>query len=235
MGADGDPEAAMAEKGNEQQLGDFIKGRLLFLEDYCRQKGLDHPATLEAVKKEALKLAGSPERAQFLQERFLSGVVLSSSMIPYWVDRVFLQAMTTVLKGAGAPLSTHSSRVPTLTFEAGRFNAHRQAETVFKLLFSGKRPEEWLKGAFVAINKRCYGDEFASKFQVEEAGPGRVRITIDNSGMEKTHPMDCSTEIGYLFGALEKLGARDPVVTHDQCGAVPGAIDKRCVFDVTWK
>jgi hypothetical protein len=225
----------MADQTEEVQLGDFIKGRLMFVESYCKKNGLDLEKTMETIRQQARKLAGTDERADFIENKFLKGPVLSSSYLPSWVDHVFLQAMTVALKGPGAPLSTTSSRMPCLTFEAGRFNAHRQAETVFKLLFSGKKPEDWLKGAFITINRKCYGDDFANKFRVEEVGPKRYRLTMDSSGMEKADPMDCSTEIGYLFGALEKLGALDPVVTHDQCSAAPGAITKLCTFDVTWK
>jgi hypothetical protein len=225
----------MTDSAEERQLGDFIKGRLLFVEDYCKKNGLDLGQAMEGIKREAMARAGSPERAEFLEKRFLSGPVLSSSYLPFWVDRVFLQAMTVALKGPSAPLSTTSSRVPCLTFEAGRFNAHRQAESVFKLLFSGKKPEEWLKGAFVTINRKCYGDAFADKFKVEEVAPGHCRVTMDNAGMEKTDPMDCATEIGYLYGALETLGASNIVVTHDRCSASPLTPGTLCVFDVTWK
>lgn len=219
----------------ELQLGDFIKGRLLFVEDYCKKNGMSSEQAMEDIKREALPLAGSEERAAFIRDRFLSGPVLSSSYLPTWVDGVFLQAMTHALKGPSAPLFTKSSRQPCLTFEAGRFNAHRQAETVFRVLFSGKRPEGWLKGSFVTINRKCYGDPFANKFTVAEVEPKHYRITMDNTGMEKTSPMDCSTELGYLYGALENLGAADILVTHDHCAAIPGAKDKLCIFEVTWK
>ena len=37
------------------------------------------------------------------------------------------------------------------------------------------------------------------------------------------------------YGAMEKLGAADPLVTHDRCGAEPGAGSRPCVFEVSWK
>ena len=224
----------MASQESEVQLGDFIKGRLLFVEDYCRKNGLDHGQVMERIRKEAVRLAGSPERAEIMEKKFLSGPVLSSSYLPYWVDQVFLEAMTVAIKGPGAPLSTRSSRTPCLTFEAGRFNAHRQADGIFKLLFERRTPEDWLKASFVTINRKCYGDAFANKFRVEEIAPRHYRIGMDNTGMEKAHPMDCATEMGYLFGALEKLGARDPVVTHERCNAGPGSTSKICTFEASW-
>ncbi len=224
----------MVSNENEVQLGDFIKGRLLFVEEYCKKNGLDHAKVMEKIRAEAVRLAGTPERAEIMEKKFLSGPVLSSSYLPYWVDRVFLEAMTIAIKGPGAPLFTRSSKTPCLTFEAGRFNAHRQAEGIFRLLFDRRTPEDWLKVSFVTINRKCYGDAFADKFLVEEAGPKRFKISMDNTGMEKASPMDCSTEMGYLFGALEKLGARDPVVTHDRCTAGPGALSKVCLFEVSW-
>ena len=219
----------------DQQLGDFIKGRLLFVEATCKENGLDAAKVLETVKAEALRLAGSPERVSFLEERVFGGVVLSSAHLPGWVDGVCLEAITIALKGVGSPLYTTSSKRPCVTFEAGRFNAHRQADTVFKVYFSGKKPEDWLKHTFVNIYRQCYGDEVASRYSVEEMGPGHVHVTVDNRGLGKASRMDCSTGVGYLYGALEKLGAKDIVVNHDQCGAAGTAKDIPCLFDVTWK
>lgn len=225
----------MVSDEGEVQLGDFIKGRLLFVEDYCRQNRLDHGQVMDRIKSEAARLAGSPERAELMEKKFLSGPVLSTSYLPYWVDQVFLEAMTIAIKGPGAPVSTRSSRTPCLTFEAGRFNARRQADGIFKILFDRRTPEDWLKVSFVKLNRKCYGDAFADKFRVEEISPKRYRISMDNTGMEKADPMDCTTEMGYIYGALEILGAKDIVVNHDQCGADGKGKDAPCLFDVTWK
>ncbi len=224
----------MSEAGNDRQLGDFIKGRLLFIEAYCQEQGLDKEKALAAAQDAALRLAGTPEREQFLKDKVFSGVVLASAYFPEWVDGVFLEAMTVALKGPGAPLYTTSSRRPCITSEAGRFNAHRQAETVFKAFFQGKKPQDWLKYTFLSIYRQCYGVEAASKFSVEEAGPGHFKVTVDNRGLGKASRMDCSTGVGYLYGALEQLGALNIVVTHDQCGADEAFAGKLCVFDVTW-
>lgn len=221
--------------GEDTQLGDFIKGRHHFLQTYCKEHGLDYDATWEKVKTECLRLAARPDRQAFLEERVFSGVMLASTMFPDWLDKVLLEALTIVLKGPGAPMTTTSSRHPCIAFEAGRSNAHRQADTVFKLYFSGKQPEEWLKVQFPTINRKCYGDEFVKRMSVEEAGPKHFRVVIDNRGVGKASQTDCATGIGYLYGALERLGAHDPVVTHDRCGSAPGSLDKTCVFDVTWK
>ena len=219
----------------DQQLGDFVKGRLLFVEAYCKDHGQDVAQALETVKREALRLAGAADRVAFLENRIFGGVVLSSSRLPGWVDGVFLEAITIALKGPKAPLFTNSSRMPCVTSEAGRFNAHRQADTVFKAYFSGKTPEAWLKSTFLNIYRQCYGEEAARRYSVEEMGPGHFHVTMDNRGLGKASRMDCSTGVGYLYGALEKLGAKDIVVNHDQCGAAGTAKDIPCLFDVTWK
>lgn len=218
-----------------QQLGDFIKGRLLFVEDYARRKGQDPPQILAEVRRQALDLAGEDEEKRtLLEEKVFSGVILSSGHLPDWVDKVLLKAMTIVLKGPGAPLYTTTSRHPCITFEAGRFNAHRQADTVFKAFFSGKTPDSWLKNTFLSIYRQCYGDKAADQFEVREPGPGHVQVVVDNSGLEKTDRMDCSTGVGYLYGALEKLGAKSPLVTHERCGAAPDRKGQPCIFEVTW-
>ena len=224
----------MAEATGERQLGDFIKGRLLFVEDYCRRSGLDPARVTEEVKAEALRLAQTPERRSFLEMRLFGGGVLSSSVLPDWLDRVFLEAMTHVLKGPGGALATRSSRRPCLASEAGRFNAHRQAETVFRILFAGKKPEDWLRLTFPGIYRKCYGDAAVAALVVEERGPGRFRVVMDNRSLDKASPLDCSTIVGYLQGSLEKLGAEDVVVEHEACSVAPGATDPRCVFAVSW-
>ncbi len=219
----------------DHQLGDFVKGRLLFIEDYCRRNGLDKDKVMEDLEREALRIADKPERKEFLENRLFSGVILSSSHLPDWVDKVFLEAMTRVLKGPGAAPYTSTSKMPCITFEAGRFNAHRQAESVFRVYFQGKKPEDWLKNTFSTIYRKCYGDAAADRFRVEQVSDRKFNVIVDNSGLEKASRLDCSTGVGYLYGAMEKLGAREPVVTHDRCGADPGAGNRPCVFEVTWK
>jgi hypothetical protein len=230
-----DEGGGMINPQDDHQLGDFIKGRLLFIEDYCRKHGLDKDKAMEDLKREALRIADNPERKDFLENRLFSGVILSSSHLPDWVDKVFLEAMTIALKGPGAALYTTTSKMPCITFEAGRFNAHRQAESVFRVYFQGKRPEDWLKKTFITIYRSCYGDAAADRFRVEEVSPKKFNVIVDNQGLEKASRTDCSTGVGYLYGALEKLGADDPVVTHDRCGAIPGAGNRPCVFEVSWK
>lgn len=220
---------------SEHQLGDFIKGRLLFIEDYCKRKGLDYANTLKAVETEALKRAGDEDRRSFLRSRLFGGGILASSYLPDWLDRVFLEATTHALRGAGAPTHTRTSKIPCIPFEAGRFNAHRQSETVFRLLFGTKRPEDWLKNTFPVIYRKCYGEVACGNLKVEELGPGKFRITMDNRSLEKASPMDCSTTIGYIFGSLEKLGASDISINHPQCGAGQGEKGTLCIFEVNWK
>lgn len=219
--------------GQEHQLGDFIKGRFLFVEEYCRSNGKDPQEALEAIRQECLRTAGTPERREFLERKLFGGAVLSSSLLPDWVDKLFLEAVTHALRGPGAPLHTSTSKAPCIPFEAGRFNARRQAETVFKALYSGKAPAEWLKHTFPILYRQCYGPEAGARLKVEEVGPGRFKLEMDNRGLEKASPLDCATTIGYLFGSLEFLRAKEVAVNHTVCGLVgrPGV----CVFDITWR
>ena len=225
----------MTANASDHQLGDFIKGRLLFIEDYCLKKKLDYVKNLDAIEAETLRLAGSEERREFIRTKLFGGSVLSSAFLPDWLDRVFLEAMTHVLKGPGAPVHTRSSRIPCIPFEAGRFNARRQAETVFRILFERKKPDEWLRSTFPVIYKKCYGEAAGANLRVEESAPGRVRVIMDNRTLEKASPMDCSSAVGYMFGSLEKLGASDILVTHPQCGAGQGEKGLLCLFELSWK
>ena len=225
----------MSPSDSEHQLGDFIKGRLLFIEDYCKKKGLNLERTMNAIKAEAIRLAGTEERKAFVEKKLFGGAILPSAFLPDWLDSVFLNAVTVVLKGPGASLQTKSSRIPCVAFEAGCFNAHRQADSIFKLLFTGKKPEEWIRNVFPSLYRKCYGDEAGKYLKIDEISPHKFRITMDNRSLAKASPIDCSTTIGYLFGSIQKLGVTDPLVTHEQCGAGGGVGSPLCVFDVSWK
>ena len=225
----------MTATASDHQLGDFIKGRLLFIEDYCRKKNLDYQKTLDSIEAEAMRLAGTEDRREFLRSRLFGGAVLSSAYLPDWLDRVFLEAMTHILKGPGAPIHTRSSRVPCVPFEAGRFNARRQSETVFRILFDHKKPEEWLRSTFPVLYKKCYGEEVAHLLTVVILAEGHARITMDNRSLEKASPTDCSSALGYMYGSLEKLGANEIVINHSQCGAGQGERGAVCTFEISWK
>jgi len=216
------------------QLGDFIKGRMLFIEDYCKSHGLNFRETVYLVEEAMLKKAGTKERQDFLKNRVFEGVILSTSSLPNWVDKLFLEATVTVLKGPGAPLYTTSSKFPCVSFEAGRFNAKRQADTIFKILYRDKKPDEWLRSGFPGLYRKCYGDEAGDKLKMTEKAPGSWEVVMDNTHLEKASRMDCSTVIGYLYGSLEKLGAKNIVVNHAYCRAEALAGQKLCVFEITF-
>ncbi len=225
----------MRDKEKEHQLGDFIKGRTLFIQEICKKKGLNFEDTQEAIRREAVRLAKRNERGEQLEKRLFGGAILASSYLPDWVDKFFLKAMTVVLQGPGSQLYTTSSKRPCIAFEAGRFNAHRQAEGVFHVFFVGKKPEEWLTGAFATIYRQCYGAKAAERLVSEQLSEKHFKIMLDNKDLEKAGPIDCSTVIGYLYGGLEKLGAKGIEVNHTKCAVLAGSIETHCIYDVTWK
>ncbi len=216
------------------QLGDFIKGRLLFIEHYCKENKLDYKTTLDKIEEEAIKRAGSKEKEEFLRERLFGGLILPTSILPNWLDKVFLEAMSSVLKGPNSPLFTTTSRISCIPFEAGRFNAKRQADTIFKIMYQNRTPQEWLKFSFPVLYKKCYGEEAGNKLKILEHSKNHFEIITDNTKLEKASRIDCSTVIGYIYGALEKLNAKDIVVTHDKCLAELPLDKKLCSFDVVF-
>lgn len=220
---------------DERQLGEFIRGRLAFIQHYCEEHGLEYEPTLEAIYQEARRLAGTPERELYLEERFFKANILSTSYVPDWVDKVLLEAMTYVLKGRDAPLYTTSSDESCIPFEAGRFNARRQAESVFKVLFSDKTPEKWLRTTFRALYKQCYGDEASHGLKSEQIEPRKFNISLAHKHLEKASPMDCSTIIGYIYGSLETLGAKNILIRHDTCATLKNSHFQYCEFIVTWE
>jgi len=219
----------------EKQLGDFIWGRLLFVEHLCTERGLDKDKMMADVRAEAMRLARTPDRQIYLDQRMFKGVVLPSSMLPDWLDKVFLEAISHVLKGAEAPLYSNTSDQSCIPFEAGRFNAHRQADTVFKVMFDRKSPEEWLTRNFRVLHQKCYGDVILESLRIERMADRAFRISMDNRSLEKGSPMDCSTILGYLYGALEKLGVRNIHVEHRECATLPGSAFPLCIFEVSWQ
>lgn len=222
-------------KEDEHQLGDFINGRLKYIEKYCSHNNLDYEDTLDDIMVEAKQLAETPERREFIEFRFIQGAVLATSILPDWLDRVLLEAMTTVLGGPNAPRYTSTSRETCIPFEAGRFNAHRQADTIFKILYSNKKPEVWLKSTFKVLYQKCYGDEAARGCRIDEVGPHHFRVFLTHNDLEKASPIDCATIIGYLYGSMERLNADNPVVNHEVCSTLPNSDVDYCVFDITWE
>jgi len=225
----------MVAQENNHQLGDFIKGRFDFIRERCEKAGLDFDEIMEKIHKETLHLAGSEEKKAVAEERLFEGAILSSTFLPDWLDKIFLEAISRVLQGPGSSLFTTSSERPCIAFEAGRFNARRQAAGVFRVFFSRKTPEEWLKTTFRTIYRQCYGEEAANRLLTEKINDKHFKVYMDNRGLEKASPIDCSTVIGYLYGGLENLGAEDILVTHATCALLPGSLAEKCEYDVTWR
>lgn len=217
------------------QLGDFIKGRMLFIENYCKENGLDFKKVMKEIEEETIKRAGSREKEEFLRTRLFGGLILPTTILPNWLDKIFLEAMSYVLKGPTTPLFTTTSRISCIPFEAGRFNAKRQADTIFRVLFINKTPAEWIKTSFPVAYRKCYGDEAGDKLKIIEHSPNHFEIITDNTNLEKASRIDCSTVIGYLYGALEKLGAKNIVVTHEKCLAEAPVGKKLCSFEVKFE
>lgn len=216
------------------QLGDFIKGRLLFIEHYCKENHLNYKEVLDNIEEEAIKRAGSKEREDFLRDRLFEGLILPTSMLPNWLDKIFLEAMSVILKGPTAPFFTTTSKVSCIPFEAGRFNAKRQANSTFKILFLNRTPQEWIKHSFPTAYRKCYGEEAGNKLQVIEHSTNHFEIIIDNSNLDKASRMDCSTIIGYIYGSLEHLKAKNIVVTHEKCMAEMSVPKKICSFNIVF-
>lgn len=219
----------------EHQLGDFIKGRLLFIEKWCRENHLHYEKTLEKIREEVDKLVKDKNKKEMIEQKFFKGTILPTSHLPDWFDKVILEAMTYVLKGKNSPLYTKTSDISCIPFEAGKFNAQRQADTVFKPLFAGKKPAEWLKTTFKALYRQCYGEEAGNLLVLEEISPFHYKLTLDHKNLEKASPMDCSTTIGYLYGALEKLGAKNIKVIHEICSVTENSPHPKCIFEIFWK
>lgn len=219
----------------EHQLGDFIKGRLLFIEKWCKENKIDYNKTLEKIREEVDKLVKDEKKKEILEQKFFKGTILPTSHLPDWFDKVILEAMTYVLTGKKSPLYTKTSAISCIPFEAGKFNAQRQAETVFKLLFAGKTPVEWLKTTFKALYRHCYGDEAANGLLLEEIDKFHYQLILDHKHLEKASPLDCSTTIGYIYGALEKLGAKDIKVIHEFCCNLENSPYEKCIFEISWK
>ncbi len=223
-----------AKKSEEKQLGDFIRGRLLFVEKLCEEKKLDKRGTMDAIRDEAMRLAGTPERREFLDHRVFKGVILSTSLLPDWLDKVLLEAISNVLKGRDATLFTSSSDESCIPFEAGRFNAHRQADTVFRMLYAGKAPGDWLTKSFRVLYQKCYGDDALKGLKIEQRSEREILISMDNRHLEKGSPMDCSTILGYLYGSMEKLGAKGIKIRHVRCSTLTASPHPVCDFVVSW-
>ena len=218
-----------------QQYGDFIRGRLLFIEQYCAEHKMEFDSVIRNIEEEARRRIDADEGKQLVLRQFFEGAGGADTTIPSWVDRVFLEATSQILKGCQSPLYTTTSRLPCIPFEAARFNAIRQAETIFKPMFTGRQPADWIKWSFPAVYRKCYGEAAAKKLKIVEFTPRHFGVITDNTGLEKASRIDCSTVIGYICGALEQLGAGEITITHKSCLAEAPSGQKICTFDAMFE
>ena len=220
---------------SENQLGDFIRGRMEFIKHDAIENGLNPESVLKQIMDRAKKLAGTEDRQAFIENRIIRGTILPTSHFPDWLDKVLLEAMTAVMKGEGTSLYTFNSNEKSIAFEAGRFNAKRQAMGAFRILFQGKKPVEWLKTSFLSLYEKCYGASAAKGSRLEELTLAHFKLYLDHRGLEKAGPVDCTTIIGYIYGSLEFLGAHHISIIHESCCLIPRSTTEECIFDIKWE
>jgi len=211
-----------------------MKGRLLFIKEWCRKRQLVYKEALAKILQEAVKNVHTVEQREYMERRLSQEIILSSASLPDWFDKALLEGMTKVLKDSDAPRNSFSSQQSCIPFEAGRFNAHRQAETVFKAIFKGKTPQQWTRTSFSVLYGMCYGQEAVPGLRVEEISPCMFRIHMPRKDLANASPLDCSTVMGYLYGAMEKLGADGILVLHDKCSLAWEEVFPECVFELSW-
>lgn len=207
----------------------------MFIEQYCAEHKMDFESVIRNIEEDARRRIDSDEKKQLILRQFFEGAGGADSTIPSWVDRVFLEATSQVLKGCQSPLYTTTSRLPCIPFEAARFNAKRQADTIFRTMFKDKTPEEWIRWSFPAVYRKCYGETAARKLKIVEFSSQHFGVITDNTGLEKASRIDCSTVIGYICGALEQLGAGEITITHKSCLAEAPSGQKICTFDAMFE
>lgn len=220
--------------GFQTQEGEFFLRRMEFIRSYCLQKGWSFEVTVQGILSDALRRAATVDRQVVLHKTLFAGTILPTTHVPGWVDRLWLEATCRVLSGPGATLETRTSESPSLAFEAGRHSAFLQSEALPKGGLNERSAACWLGTGFCAAYRACYGEEAAARLRVERLTRTSCRISMDHRDSEKASPLDCTTILGFLHGFMERLGARDLVVTHDACCTDSAHRDERCVFTLKW-
>lgn len=220
--------------GFQSSEGEILLGRMEFIRSVCLQKGWGFELTVQRVLAEALRLAGTADRQMLLHQTLFARSAPPASPVPGWMDKLWLEAICRVLSAPSATLWSRTSLTPCVAFEAGRHSALRQGESLPKNGLHERSPQSWLRTGFCAAYRSRYGPEAASRLRVERLSRAACRISMDHRDLEKAGPLDCTTILGFLHGFMERLGARDLVVTHDACCTDTARKDERCVFTLEW-
>ena len=218
----------------QELLGEFVRGRLMFLEELAKRRGLPPEEARRRVVQHMEELASTPAQKETVHDLLSLKVFTPTKKVPDWLDTLLLKAMVQVFDGPEGKLFTVTSDESCIPYEAGRFNARRQASTVFRSLYRNKTPEQWLRSSFPLIYKKCYGEEAAEHLKVEIPTPGSARLTTGRRHTGSGAGMDCATIMGYLHEGLEQLGCRQIRVEHRKCALRPNPTALRCAFELSW-
>lgn len=216
-------------------LGAFIKGRIQFLEEYCKSHGLDPKTIKEQLIETMEEFADDENKREFIRSTFGSRVFSPLSRVPNWLDYLLLRSLVYVLEGDEGRLYSESSDHPSIPFEAGRFNAREHGDGIFHSLFRDKTPETWLTRSFPVLYSKCYGESTPDKQKVHIPRKGTCIIDLGPRESPGKIPIDCTTIMGYLYGGLEIIGARNIKVRHDKCSVRSRSLSATCIFEVQWE
>lgn len=220
--------------GCQMLEGEVFLRRMEFIRSYCNQKGWSYEVTVQGILSDALRLAATADRQVVLHQTLFARRVLPTTRVPGWVDRIWLESTCRVLSGMSSALETRTSEAPSVAFEVGRHSAFLQSDALPKSGLTERSAQRWLGTGFCSSYRSCYGEDAAARLRVERLTRTSCRISMDHRELEKAGPLDCTTILGFLHGFMERLGARELVVTHDACCTDPAHRDERCVFTVTW-
>lgn len=220
--------------GGQSSEGELLLGRMEFIRSYCLQKGWGFELTVQRILAEALRLAGTADRQMTLHQTLFARRAQLTTPVPGWMDRVWLEAICRVLSAPTAALASRTSATRCVAFEAGRHSAIRQGEGLPRNGLHERSAQSWLKTGFCTAYRSFYGPEAAARLRVERLSRATCRISMDHRDLEKASPLDCTTILGFLHAFMERLGARDLVVTHDACCTDTVRRDERCVFTLKW-
>jgi len=146
----------------------------------------------------------------------LSGRVLVSTWYPY-------EEFATLLRGIRQQIAGGD---PEFFVRLGRISAETDLDGTLSSFATRRDFERFARG--LALIWKAYCD--TGEIRIEQSMPGASTTIFE--GAPHLAPEHCLINRGWIAASLERGGAKDVKVTHDECVSLGAS---RCVFRVTFK
>lgn len=184
----------------------------------ARMKGLGVIQLVKFVRRWARQQRIEDVAKAFGMEEstILSGRVLVSSWYPYEEFATLLREIRRRIAGGD----------PEFFVRLGRISAETDLDSALSSFTLRRDFERFARG--LALVWKAYCD--TGEIRIEQSAPGASRTIFE--GAPHLAPEHCLINLGWIAASLERGGAKDVKVTHDECVSLGAS---HCVFQVAYR